>query len=355
MKKRKDGRYQLSVMIGYNPDGKPKRKVVYGNTQKEVKDKAYELRMLHNMGIELDSDITVAEWAVTWFSTYKTGVSYNTRLMYQRVIDTYILPNLGHYKLKDIKAAHLQKIANEHSKKGRTMEIFKLTLSQMFAQAVINDILVKNPVDGLRLPNVVKKHEKRALTSDEVSRIISLDLDKKTKCFVMLLLYTGMRRGEALAITKDDICFKNMEISVNKSLFFKKNQSEIKHNPKTEAGIRVIPLLDPLKPVLHDYLETIPSGYLFTNQNGSTMSLSAYRYMWGQFEKALGSKAITAHIFRHNFATMLYNAEIDVKAAQVILGHKSISVTMDIYTHLSNRHKVVAAQKLNNFLASDTD
>ena len=392
MKKRSDGRYQLSVMIGYNENGKPRRKLVYGRTQKEVKEKANELRMQHNMGLIIDDDMTVGAWADTWIKTYKNGVGYNTKRIYQGILDVYVTPRIGHLKLKDVKTAHLQKIVNDNSNKKRTTELFKLTVSQMLGQAVTNDLLIKNPALGISLPTMIAETRKRALTESETERIKSLEMDEKTRCFIFILLYTGMRRGEALALTKADIDIESKEIIVNKTLIFKKNRSEVKLAPKTKAGTRIIPLLTPLHNILLDYIKTVETEYLFTTRDDKTMTITGYRRMWERFERvmypdikkltiqkneieskekageiksdiakdeltaisdkidAIKKDMITAHIFRHNFATIIYNAGVDVKTAQNILGHSSINVTMDIYTHLNNKNKEQAANKLNEYL-----
>ena len=350
-KKRADGRYQLSVMVGYTPEGKPKRKLVYGKTQSEVRDKANELRMQHNMGIELDNDITVADWAETWLKAYKSGVEYNTLYAYSFIVKNYVIKTLGGMKLKDIKTAHLQQIVNSNKDKSWVVKNFKLTVNQMFEQAAINDLIVKNPAKGIKLPMFKGKSKKRAFTDDEVAKICSLELKPMDKCFIMLLLYTGMRKGEALALGKSSIDENFTMITVDKTVIFKANASEIKGNPKTAAGIRTIPILAPLKNVLRDYVESLGTELLFPSMTGGTMSDTAYRHMWRRFCKAMGTDEITAHIFRHNFATILYNAGVDVKAAQSILGHSSITVTMDIYTHLSDKNKSDAMDKLNIFLA----
>lgn len=140
-----------------------------------------------------------------------------------------------------------------------------------------------------------------------------------------------MRKSEALALHKSDINLLGKEIVVNKTVIFKGNRAEIKDNPKTRAGARIIPILMPLEHILVDYMELVKEDLLFTTSTGELMTVTAYRRMWQKFEKAIGTKEITAHIFRHNFATILYNAGVDVKAAQTILGHSSINVTMDIY------------------------
>jgi len=351
VKKRTDGRYQLSIQIGYTDEGKPKRKLVYGATQREVKEKANELRMQHSMGLEIDNDITISEWAEAWLKTYKSGVEYQTYEMYRKVVKNYITKYLGDMKLKDVKTAHLQKIVNDNSHKQRTMKIFNITINQIMEQASINDLIIKNPAKGIKLPVNQESTSKRALTDCEVEKIKNLPLSCMDKCFIMLLLYTGMRKSEALAITKDDIDIAKMQITVNKTLVFKVNQSEIKHQPKTKAGARIIPILEPLKYVLVEHMGAINGELLFPASDGGTISDTSYRCMWNRFCKAIDTREITAHTFRHNFATMLYNAGVDVKAAQSILGHSSIAVTMDIYTHLGDKNRDEAASKLNDFLS----
>ena len=287
MKKRADGRYQLSVMVGYNDDGTPKRKLVYGKTQKEVKEKAADLRVKHNMGLAINNDITLGEWAMTWLEAYKTGVEYNTKKMYSDIVRKYIVMPIGNLKLKDVKTAHLQKIVNDNSDKGRTVKIFSQTANQIFNQAVMNDLIYKNPAPGVRLPSVAHKPTKRALTEGEMQKITSLSMDKKLKCLIFLLLYTGMRKAEALALSKDDIDWDRNIINVNKSLVFKVNQSEVK-TTKTKAGVREVPLLAPLKPVLREYISELKSELLFTCTDGNSISDTAYRHLFGKFVKAMG-------------------------------------------------------------------
>ncbi|MCL2190062.1 MAG: tyrosine-type recombinase/integrase, partial [Defluviitaleaceae bacterium] len=98
------------------------------------------------------------------------------------------------------------------------------------------------------------------------------------------------------------------------------------------------------------YVSQLDTELLFATLNGDTFTHTAYRRMFSKFVNAMGSNDITAHIFRHNFATILYNAGVDIKSAQNILGHSSISMTMDIYTHLDSKNKLVATSKLNSFL-----
>jgi len=340
----------MSVMVGYQPNGKPKRVFVYGKTQAEVKTKASDMRLKNSMGMLTNSDITVLEWARTWLDVYKQNVSEGTRVFYVSVVNTHILPKLGFYKLRDIKSAHLQSIVNELAHMPDTAKKLKMVSSQIFKKAIANDLITKNPAEALQLPIYFKKQTKRPLTREEMERICALKLDMRTQCFIYLLLYTGVRRGEAMALSKQDINFDDMTIRINKNVVFKNNVSTVKDSTKTTAGMRTIPILAPLLPVLREYVESLKGELLFTTTKGGVITLQSFRRLWDKFERAMGTKEITPHIFRHNFATILYNAGVDIKSAQVILGHSSFNVTMDIYTHLGYKNSLESASKLNQFL-----
>jgi len=355
-KKRADGRYCTHVKIGVDSDGKSQRKTVYAKTIRELEEKAAELRRQVGIGAVVDSgNTTLGEWADLWLRTYKAGVEYNTLQMYKFTVENYVKAYLGNIKLKDVKTMHLQQVINENQDKPETLRKFRLTIVQIFEQAIINDMVVKNPAKGIKLPPVRKSTKRRALTEQEIEIIKTLSLDIKTQCFVYLLLYTGMRKSEILALTKSDIDRKRMEITVNKTLVFKVNQSEIKNTTKTSTGMRTLRILAPLKDVLFAYMDSINTDLLFTTMKGATFTDTAYRRMWAKFECAMGTKEITAHIFRHNFATMLYEADVDVKAAQTMMGHKNIQMMHDIYTHLGKTRMDKSLDKLDNYVSSSHD
>ncbi len=173
-----------------------------------------------------------------------------------------------------------------------------------------------------------------------------------------------MRRGEALALTWSDIDFKKRLLTVNKNLVFKENNSEIKQSPKTDAGNRIVPIPDKLIIVLEEFRQNCSAMQLFTMTSGDIMSRSSYAKFWAKIKKKIDNsvvlvtakdhintppKNITCHILRHSYATSLYYAGVDIKTAQKLLGHSSISVTMDIYTHLDVNNDDVN-RKLTNYL-----
>lgn len=376
-KKRKDGRYATSVIVGYADDGKAKRKTIYGRTISELDKRLADFKSLQNKGIVInDNGLTVCEWSEMWLKLYKADKTYNTYEMYRRTVEKHIKPNIGDIRLSALKKHHIQGLLNNIVQNGhlRTAEQVRLTIKQIINQALIEEYIYKDITIGLSLP----KHEKpvkRALSAAEKDIIKRAELSAKERALIDLLYYTGIRRGEALALMVNDIDFKTKTLTVNKNLVFKDNTSEIKQSPKSAAGNRKIPMPDMLLNTLREYLININSLYLFTCNDGSLITKSAFRRLWDnildKFNISAGGNTfkrsdlqcnikavshiaddITPHIFRHTYATNLYNAGIDIKSAQYLLGHSSIQMTMDIYTHLDNTKITAAADKLNTFFDS---
>jgi len=362
--KRPDGRYLVQIQTGVREDGKPLYKNIYAKTIRDLEEKAAAFRLELKNGVVVDDkSLTVAQWARHWLATYKSNKSYNTQRIYSNAVDVHIIPAIGHYKLKDIKQHHLQKLLNDMASNGltRTVEIVKNTLNQIFEQAANNDMVYKNPVKQISITKNIKP-QKRVLSHAELSCIYGAAFDLKEKAFVYTLLYTGLRRGEILALRQDDVNLINKTISVNKTLIFKSNQAEIQHHTKTDAGIRIVPVLNELHNTLKNYMASTRSPVLFPASNGSVMSKIAFRRFWDRILSKIDAAAeqsgirlsgrITPHIFRHTFATSLYYAGLDIKASQYILGHASAEITMDVYTHYDVKSQIKTTDKLNLYFNS---
>ena len=157
-----------------------------------------------------------------------------------------------------------------------------------------------------------------------------------------LALFTGCRRGELLALQYEDINREEGTIIISKSVYFVANKPYIKV-PKTEAGKRIIPLLQPLEQILPKK----KTGYIL-NQNGNLLTDKQARTLWDKTCQEIGVSC-TLHQLRHAYATRLYDLEIDVKSAQQIMGHADIATTQKIYTHLSMERKKQKFEKLKYF------
>lgn len=359
MKKRADGRYCKQIFIGYSSNGKRKFKTIYGKTIKEVEKKERELRDSLEKGFAIDdNNIALGEWADMWLNVYKSNVEYNTYVMYENAIKKHIKPELGIIQLKNLKSIHIQKLLNSliNEEHYRTAEVVKLTIKQILKQALIEGYIHRDITASIKI--VTKKApEKRTLTRKEIEAIKNASLSPKQRVFIDIMHYVGLRRGEALALQKDDIDIFKKIIKVNKSLCHKENDAFIK-DPKSRAGYRNVPIPNSIIKELATYIQNLNSNILFPMNNGNYMTKSSFRKFWDSILSCLNEQMeenahITPHIFRHTYATNLYRSGIDEKKAQYFLGHSSIQMTMDIYTHLDKHQLTDEIDKLNDYLEKE--
>ena len=364
-KKRKDGRYATTVMVGYKADGRPDNVFLSAKTEKALKDKVIELKMKMKSGEMIkQSDTLLKDYADSWMDTYKSSAGINTRAMYKNAVEKHIKPELGHLPLNKIVRSDIQKLINDNQEHPRTCEIIRMTLVQIFNSAIDDKLLQENVAKKVTLP---KRHkpDKRALTDLEKEAIKKADFTQTEHALVMLLFYFGLRRGEVLALTKSDINLKKKLLTVNKTVVFDVNTPVIKTGAKSDAGNREIPIPDSAESFLRQFLKSVNTFYLFPGKNTETLSKTQYVKMWerivkkmndavtSEHEKLIGAQPIsglTAHIFRHNYCTMLYYSGISQKKAVELMGHSDLKMIMEVYAHLDEKKEAVQ-EKLNNAIA----
>lgn len=364
-KKRSDGRYATTVMAGYKPNGKPNNIFLSAKTEKELRNKVVELKMKMKSGeMVKQSDTLLKDYADSWMETYKASAEINTRAMYNNAVNKHIKPELGHLPLNKIVRSDIQKLINDNQEHPRTCEIIKMTMVQILNSAIEDKLLHENVARKVTLP---KRHkaEKRALTELEKEAIRKADFTMQEKSFVLLLFYFGLRRGEVLALTRSDIDLKKKTLTVNKTVVFDVNNPVIKNGAKSDAGNRTLPIPESAEPFLREFLKSIDAFYLFPGKNTETLSKTQYVKMWERIikkmndavttdkEKLIGAEPITgltAHIFRHNYCTMLYYSGISQKKAVELMGHSDLKMIMEVYAHLDEEKEAVQ-EKINTAIA----
>lgn len=360
MKKRADGRYCKQILVGYKPDGRRTMKTIYGKTIKEVEKRERELRGQIETGINVVDEVTVSEWADLWLKTFKSNIANNTYARYEGIITHQIKPYLGHIPINKVRLGMIQAMINELKQDlaSTTIKKIKDVTHQMFQQAVKSQYIPFNPSEGVDIPKLTRQ-SREVIPKEHIKKIEQFCKTYKNGAFIMCLLYTGMRRGEILALKAEDVDIGNGIIRVTKAVEFIKNSPNIK-TPKTPKSIRTIPILNPLIPYLKTQLKSKKKNdIIFCNRRGELYDKSGIQMLFRDFNKEYNAYIqseedvhFTMHQFRHTFCTMLYNAGVDVKMAQDILGHSSVNVTLDIYTHLSQESKKLSADKINRYLAS---
>lgn len=364
MKKREDGRYCKQVFLGYKDDGRRKFRTVYGQTIKEVEKKSRELVNQIDIGINLIDELTVREWSEIWLKTFKVDIANNTFVRYAGIVRNQINPVIGDMPLEKVRIHIVQRLINsligEYS--PASVKKTKDVLHQMFQQAVRSQYIPINPAENIAVPKH-SQNDREVIPVRHKKEIERFCEKYKHGAFIMTLLYTGMRRGEILALTVKDIDFENGMINVDKAVEFICNHPNVKV-PKTPKSIRKIPILNPLIP----YLKILTTGkskddLLFPGYDGELYTKSSVQRLFRAFNRDYNNYMnryreeddyelvhFTMHQFRHTFCTMLYEADVDVKTAQEILGHNSVTVTLDIYTHLSQQRKKMNVDKINSFI-----
>lgn len=289
--------------------------------------------------------ITFSILTELWEEVQKHYVSPKTLQNYMYEINRHIMPRFGERDVRLIKPYHIDWFVSQLVEEGcapSSIQYYVGRLSQILEFGYINEFLDRNPALKARLPKITKM--KPVILSDETI----LRIDTQADPLMMLYLYTGLRRGEGLALTWDDICFESAKINVTKSVSYLTNQGVIK-SPKSEAGIRTVPIAEPnLYRMLYKLYSVRASDYVFPNSSGGLMSLTSFRTYWKNAIKSLGIK-ITSKQLRHTYITLLYEAGIDVKTAQIWAGHSTIQITLDIYTHLRQSHHKAQTSKLTAF------
>lgn len=368
--KRADGRYAVQVYTG-RVDGKRTYKTVYGKSQKEANQKADEIRASLKKGIDVTAQNDSFEiWADYWLSAKKQEVSADQYSLLQSRTKVW-KHLLKCSKINQIKPFELQtlvyQIANENSythkrMAKKTIKGYTQILSSIFEFAVDNRIIEYNPANKLKLPQDAPQKHRRALTKEERQWV--LEFDHRAKPAAMLLMLSGLRRGEATALQWSDIDFDSNQIEVNKSFNFK--QKSFKPPKSGKARTVSVPQ------ILIDYLAELPriSPFVLVTASGKMMTDDAWKrlfesYMndlnlkYGDFEEIPNKYApvkkpmlitpFTPHELRHTFCTIMYEAGVDVLTAKEQMGHADVQTTLSIYTHLDDEHKQKDLSKLDAY------
>lgn len=327
--KRADGRYQTET----KENGK--RVFFYGRSANEVQRKLLAHREKQDDG-PLFSEIA-AEWWKGKEHTLSPNSLRNYRPAMERAVEEF-----GQSHIRTIKPIDVENFINRfgltHAAKTTATQLN--IINQIMRYAHIHGYTDTVPTDCIQIPRGLKKTPRLLPSEDDVQAVKGNINYPIMGLFAYVLLYSGLRRGEALALQYRDIDRERKKIHVEKSLCCYRNEPIIK-TPKTEAGYRDVPLVDAL-------LEAIPQGKpndcIFL-RDGHLITDSDFDTLWGQYQRTTGIKS-TPHQLRHWFATLLYDAGIDKFEAARYMGHTTAQMT-EIYTHISKARTASSLDRLN--------
>ena len=283
-------------------------------------------------------------YAARWLSIYKSDITKRGYNNYARDLNRFMEiagdKPLDRYTQTDV-VEYLHKIP---AKSTSALTKAKAAVTGVFSAAYADGLITRDPTYRIKLPKGTKGTH-RAITPEE--RQLIHQLQHRFRPAIMTMLYAGLRRGEVCALdVQRDIDFKKKTITVRQSIRFEDND-RITCTPKTEAGLRTIPLLDILANELKDI-----NGLVCVSDKGKPMTEKAFTVALRSYNAALNKMRrtpgidIRAHDLRHSYCTMLYDAGVDIKSAMLWMGHADQKTTMQIYTHLSDTRRTEAEKAL---------
>jgi integrase len=328
----------------------PKRRYVSGKDRDEVRRKLTEAMANRDKGlIYHDENLTVAEYLDRWLADSVYGsVRASTFSRDKYLVANHIKPTLGRLKLKNLNALQVQSLYRERlvsGLSGSTVQKIHHVLHKALAQAVRWNLIPRNPADNAKAPTPTPK-EMRPLSASEARKLLEAADGNRLEALYVLAIHTGMRRGELLGLKWADVDLENTTIRVRRTLT-RKGTGYVLGEPKTKQSRRTIRLTEKAVQTLRSHQARRAQeklrvgelyqdqGLVFAGQGGSFINPSNLRQRsFAPLLKHAGLPRITFHDLRHTCASLLFQKNVHPKVVQELLGHASVAITLDTYSHM---------------------
>lgn len=295
-----------------------------------------------NRGNALDPShrrLTYRAWHEQWMKQ-RPDIRDSTRLRCEGIARTAILPTFANRPIQKITQPEVQAwVSSQTDVSARTIEARYTEFKQSMTAAEVAGIVTSSPCKGIRLPKK-SKPSMVILDHDEI-RALADCIDPRHRALVYVLAYTGLRVGEALALTPEDVNLAKREITVSKTLTMQSDYSLSVGDPKTANGYRTVPLPRSVADMLGDHMETYPSEHLFTGGRGARMQPNNFNNRdftkaiakWNQqrTEAGLPEKRPRVHDLRHTAITHWIRLNAGLPRVQAWAGHASAAFTLQQY------------------------
>jgi integrase len=363
--RRKDGlymaRYTVETAIG------AKRKTLYGKTRGEVSEKLTKAMADRDDGLVFDADnLKVGEYLERWLvDSVLDTVRPTTYERYEQIVRIHVRPALGSVKLKNLTPVHVRGLYREKLEAGlsaRTVQYIHVTLHKALKQAVQDGLIPRNATEAVKAPQV-RREEMRPLSAEQVKVLLEVARGDRLEALYVLAIHTGLRQGELLGLKWEDVDLESGTLRVRRTLVTAKG-GPVLTAPKTKGSRRSVKLtqgaVEALRSHLKHQLQEIDragslwreNGLMFASESGEPLDR---RYLTSCRYKALLKRAelpmIRFHDLRHTCATLLLSKNVNPKIVSEMLGHASIAITLDTYSHVLPNMRDQAAAAMEEALS----
>jgi integrase len=364
-----NGRFWKKVTYKDPDTGRSKRTTISGATKEEIREKEKDLYNKAAAGLKVNAGkMLLGDWIKKWLETdKKSAVEYTSYNHYTKTAELHIYDAaIAKIQLEQIKRIDIQKFFNEKSKEllPATLLVIKAIISNAFSAAILDNMIVRSPVDRIKLPKIEKK-KINPFNKEEIEKILSIaDKDNGMYTIVFLGVCTGLRAGEICGLKWADIDFKRKEIYIRQQA-----KKDISNNTlslgklKTDGSYRVIPIKDKLIDVLkwHKKLQDKAKndfgqdynklGLVFCREDSSILGASLVGQRFARLVKKAGIDHKSIHQLRHTFASIAISQNQSIKAISAVLGHSDITTTLQKYGHLLPGDQASVIESIANYFS----
>lgn len=365
--------YRSKVKIGVDAEGKDLVKYIQGYTKAELAEARKAVIAHYITGEALADDRLFGDYASEWFRIRKEPfISASSRESYRTALNKHLFPALGNRMLRAITPLELQELLNTFAGRSKSMITGIIaTLRGVYSSALADRIVAHDPTERLVRPTAAPTAVKPALTAEQRAALVAACASDPMGHYLALLYYLGCRPGEARGLMWQDVDWDRGLVHITRDIDYK--AAGAPGALKNKASDRYVPIPAPLR-VLLQPLRGLPDTYIAHAQGGADkpLSKSSADRLWLRLMTAAGMTVappegddkyeqydprhklrplITPHALRHNYITMCWEHGLDPYETMKLVGHASITTTMNIYTHLSEAQMAKTATKLDDMFA----
>jgi integrase len=366
IKKNKNGTYYFVISAGFTSDGKRRQIKRTGfKTQKEAKEQYLHIQneLAEEKFVDPNS-VTFESYLEKWKKRKRNQIEESTFIRYERLCRLHILPAIGKTKLQKIDTLTVQNLiddlASEHHFAKKSCRLVTTIIKDVFRRAIIEGLVKVNPVQEIDLPKA-SKSEMVIWDQPDIELFLSLRNERnrgKYYVAVLMALFTGMRKGEILGLTWDNIDFDNDIIHVKQIL--ESDGSKLSKKTKSKKFRQVLmpeilkQELIQHKRIQRDESSSNPNNLVFCTRRGLRVIPNTLNDVLNSYCAKYDLPRMKFHDLRHTHATMLIKENVNIKIIQERLGHSRASTTLDIYSHVLPSMQQSVTEKLNKLYDCDS-